>query len=131
MSNVVPSDYGQEQVINQAVAATPPTPPMVGPTGQPMPFADQIPPQDIVNDPTRNPDEPVTAGLTGGPGIGPAGIQSIIPPELQDDSSYLMDYLQAMEHVIHGSTSGSSAALRIQARLIRARLPPEKFLGAP
>lgn len=122
MSNVVPSDYGVAQATEQAVQATPNM-------AAQAPYSQQIPPQDIVNDVSRNPDEPVTAGLPTGPGPGPDAIPSITPPPLQDDSHLLADYLQAMEHLIHGSTAGTSAALRIQARLIRANLPPEKFIG--
>jgi hypothetical protein len=122
MSNVVPSDYGVAQATQEAVQATPNM-------AEQAPYAQQIPPQDIVNDVSRNPGEPVTAGLPTGPGPGPEAIPPISPPPLQDDSRYLADYLQAMEHLIHGSTAGTSAALRIQARQIRANLPPEMFLG--
>lgn len=121
MSNVVPSDYGQAQVIEQAQQATP--------NLQQQPFDSQVPPQDIVNDVSIHPEQPVTAGLPTGPGPGPEGIPPITPPPLQDDSYLLADYLSAMEHLINGSTAGTSAALRIQARQIRGTLPPEMFLG--
>ena len=122
MSNVVPSDYGQGQVIEQAQGATPDM-------ASRGPFGPQVPPQDIVNDPSRTPEEPVTAGLPTGAGPGPEAIPEISSPPLEDDSHLLADYLTAMEHYINGSTAGTSAAIRIQARQIRARLPPEMFLG--
>lgn len=126
MSNVVPSDYGQGVVTEQAQANTPD---LRQPSSTPaQPFIGQIQPQDIMAPSTR-PEEPVTAGLSTGPGVGPEALRMPQMPPLEDESDMLIDHVTALEHIIAGSGDNVSAQTRIMARQLRARIRPERFLG--
>lgn len=72
----------------------------------------QLPPFDR---PTERPDEPLTAGLSSGPGPGPEALNLQSPRDVELQA--FMPYLPVLE--LQASQPNSSAALRILVRRIR------------
>lgn len=96
-SNLPPSQaYGQgvQQARGLRVTPTATTPPTSG--GNPATQMAPLQPGQVpsLQDPTANPDEPVTAGLPSGPGVGPEalGITTYDSPELAIARALYLQY---------------------------------------
>jgi hypothetical protein len=64
---------------------------------------------------TTQPDVPVTAGASAGPGVGPEALG--LPVQQDQDMQFLQRYLPVLEHM--ASMPGSSAAARNAARQLK------------
>lgn len=135
--------YGARQATEQAIAGAPlagPSTEPVAPAGapaagtQPQPGVDtnaaitaaqQYEPQGPgLLDPSQNPNEPVTAGLASGPGVGPDSLN--MPDPTQQDVQSWRTYLPTLEYL--ASMPTSTASTRNFVRRLRSAMPPSSTL---
>lgn len=83
------------------------------------------PPPPPINAPTSRPSEPVTAGLSLGPGPGPEAIPSLAPTSNAPDPDLinLIPYLPGLELLTTLPTA--SSATRNFVRRLRGAIPPD------
>lgn len=73
----------------------------------------------LLDEPTQNPDEPLTAGADFGPGVGPAGAG--IPGSLAtQDAKHLREYLPMLEWVANQPNSNPST--RAMVRVLKGKV---------
>lgn len=76
--------------------------------------------------PTQRPGEPVTSGLSLGPGPGPEAIPSLAPAGPDPDILQFAQYLPALE--LMTTLPNASSAVRNLVRRLRGATPPESIL---
>lgn len=81
------------------------------------------PPPVAMNAPTQRPNEPVTSGLSLGPGVGPEAIPALTPAAPDEDVLKFAQYLPALE--LMTTLPNSSAAVRNLVRRLRGAVAPE------
>lgn len=120
--------YGQATALNRAQQGTPnlqqPVPAMPGAAavGQaqiapPVSALPTGPPPPALNDPTQNPNEPVTSGIDMGPGVGSSALGIPSDPGIED----MRPWLPALE--IISSLPGASMTTKNFVRKIRSAMP--------
>jgi len=121
--------YGERQASEQALQEVPLSPrpgadPQAAPQGPPdfaavlaAAQASPSPNGGLLNQPTARPDEPITAGLSTGPGPGP----EILGPS-DPDLATLRAYLPMLE--LAANQPGASVSTRNLVRRLRGAMPP-------
>lgn len=148
--NVAPGGaYGSRQATEQAIHAAPLAGPSTSPVAAPAPVAPPGAPDAGVQppsgvdpsaalqaaqqyspqgpgllDPSSNPNEPVTAGLASGPGVGPGALS--MPDPTQQDVQSWRPYLPTLEYL--ASRPGSTASTRNFVRRLRSAMPSSTTL---
>lgn len=84
------------------------------------------PPPIPLSAPTQRPGEPVTSGLSLGPGPGPEAIPAIAPSGPDPDILQFAQYLPALE--LMTTLPNASSAVRNLVRRLRGATPPEAIL---
>lgn len=80
-------------------------------------------------DPTGLPDEPITAGLNGGPGPGEEALGAFGPQAPTPDMEELAKYLPTLE--LLSMQPGTSQKVRNMVRLIKSSMNPELIAQPP
>lgn len=115
--------YGAHQDSIQSQQAVPlpqSRPPTPGAGAIPAAQAHNFQPVGL-GDPTSRPDEPITAGLALGAGVGPGGLPQGQPPD--PDALRLRPLLPILE--LMANQQDSSVAMRQYVRRLRAAIPPD------
>jgi len=123
--------YGANKAISDSAAALPPgaAPAGAPPMPQGAPSAGPMPGDsgDFMR-PTERPNEPITAGLSVGPGAGPEALTTI-PTQDDDDVDLvaLAQYLPTLELMANSSTATSAG--RNLVRRIRGAMPADQVMN--
>ena len=73
--------------------------------------------------PTQRPGEPVTSGLSLGPGPGPEAIPALAPEAVDPDIANFAPYIGGLEQL--ANLPNASSATRNLVRRLRSAIPPE------
>lgn len=107
--------YGQAQQLQQLQQAAPVAASPGGDVGAPQPAGDPTAGLVGLDQPTQQPDVPVTAGADSGPGPGSEALG--LPNQVDDDMRRLIAYLPVFEHM--ANQPGSSKAARNLVRQLK------------
>ena len=84
------------------------------------------PPPVAINAPTARPGEPIQAGLSTGPGVGPEAIPAIAPAGIDPDIAQFAQYLPALE--LMTTLPNTSSAVRNLVRRLRGATSPDQVM---
>ena len=112
--------YGENQALSQQQSGAPMAQ-APSPVSSPSPsMASNLPQATSITAPTERPEEPVTTGITMGPGAGPEALTLPGAGDTSEDMQRLISYLPALE--VAASSPNSSQAFRNYVRVLRANL---------